>query len=48
MGEESTEDFQTLYEDLEIKFHTECLDIISTLMAYPFNITKIPTDFSKN
>ena len=22
--------------------------MISTLMAYPFNVTKIPTDFSKN
>ena len=25
MSEESTDDFQTLYEDLEIKFYTERL-----------------------
>ena len=26
--EESTEDFQTLYEDLQIKYHTERLIIV--------------------
>ena len=51
MSEESTDDFQTLYEDLEIKYYKECL---ANTMEYSksdfltlFSQTKSKLRFSK-